>query len=338
MSARASGYIKALTVCPNGEMISAREKLVALVLADSHQDRAKRFTYPSVETIAEESRCDKRNCQRYLQALERKGVICRIRPPRQGSGMITLYFFPELDEMPEGWQDAALFESSFFAQKRMEMELQYLAMHTEKGVKRASEGRQKGGNLASRSIGTRAGTVTVTETNASTTPPNPLVTEGEGGRKEPDDAGTTETGAAQVEDELRNAVSIFRGNEGAPAVCGAVRKAASRRISARGAAGGTLVEHAVDQVCSALGIANHRMYSLLRCVISLAAEKGDPPASVALAMIAAWNKQNREGALLHRRFGLRKFFGEGIWRDENRWLWNEELLRQRAGASAGSYG
>lgn len=130
MSARASGYMKGLVFCPNGERLTPREKLVGMVLADSHQDRAKSFTYPSVETIAEESLSDKRTCQRYLEALERKGVILRLRPKGQGRGCLVFYFFPALDVMPEGWQGTALLDGSIFAQK---------------GGERVAEGCQKDG-------------------------------------------------------------------------------------------------------------------------------------------------------------------------------------------------
>ena len=132
MSARASGYMKALVVCPNGERITPREKLVGMVLADSHQDKARRFTYPSVDTIAEESMSDRRTCQRYLAALERKGVIRRLRPANQGRGAQVFYFFPALEDLPEGWHDAALSTPDIFS---------------EKGGGRAAEGRRKGGNL-----------------------------------------------------------------------------------------------------------------------------------------------------------------------------------------------
>ena len=97
------------------------------------------------------------------------------------------------------------------------------------------------------------------------------------------------------------------------------------------------VERAVDQVFSALGIANRRLRRLVRATIELEAEKGEPSPTTALAMIAAWNRQAAMGHLLHRKYGLRKFFGEGIWRNERRWLWNEELLRQQAQASVGQW-
>lgn len=96
------------------------------------------------------------------------------------------------------------------------------------------------------------------------------------------------------------------------------------------------VELAVDQVCSALAIANRRKRRLLRDVIALEAEKGDAPATVALRMIAAWNAQAKRSEELRVKFGLVKFFGEGVWKDQRRWHWDEELLRQRAQAGVGS--
>src|ERR1700723_3543548 len=103
MSWRASAYIKALIVCPNGERISRTEKLVALVLADSHQDKANAFTFPAVKMIAEDSLMDPRVCRRILSGLERKGVIERERSENQGRGQITFYRFPELDgKQPKG--------------------------------------------------------------------------------------------------------------------------------------------------------------------------------------------------------------------------------------------
>lgn len=93
---------------------------------------------------------------------------------------------------------------------------------------------------------------------------------------------------------------------------------------------------AVDQVCSALAVANRRKRKLLRDVIALEAEKGDPPPTIALRMIAAWRRQASSSHLLTAKYGLTKFFGEGIWRDENRWHWNEQLLREQAHARVGS--
>jgi len=149
MSARASAYAKSLLFCPNGERITRGEKLVLISLADSHQDKGKHFTYPSIETIATDALCDRRSCQRHLEALERKGVIRRLRPARQGAGMTTFYFFLELEEVPEGWQNAALFSEP-------------------KGGIRAAKGRQKGDKTCIASI-----TNTNQKQELKDTPPTP---------------------------------------------------------------------------------------------------------------------------------------------------------------------
>jgi hypothetical protein len=186
--------MKALVVCPNGELITPREKLVGMVLADSHQDKARRFTYPSVETIAEESRSDRRTCQRYLDALERKGVIRRLRPSNQGRGAQVFYFFPALDELPEGWQDAALLSQAapdvFFG----------------KGGGRAAEGRRKGGRADTAHI-ERAREREQKQLEQEQHPPTPLVTEG-GGVEEESDAGKTEESAGELAKENLLAVGV----------------------------------------------------------------------------------------------------------------------------------
>jgi hypothetical protein len=96
------------------------------------------------------------------------------------------------------------------------------------------------------------------------------------------------------------------------------------------------LELAVDQVCSALAIANRRRRRLLRDVIALEATKGDLPATIALRLIEAWNRYNAKSHLLTVKYGLAKFVGEGIWKDERRWHFNEELLRHQGAASVGS--
>lgn len=119
MSWKASAYVKALVVCPNGERLSKTEKLVALCLADSHQDKSETYTYPAMATLAEESLMDVRSCRRLLLALERKGVIEIVRPDRQGAGQLNFYRFPALDVLPaprrksaeEGGQNVRLFSA-----------------------------------------------------------------------------------------------------------------------------------------------------------------------------------------------------------------------------------
>ena len=83
---------------------------------------------------------------------------------------------------------------------------------------------------------------------------------------------------------------------------------------------------AVDAVCSALGIGNRRRRKLLRDVIALEAEKGDLPATIALAMIAAWRRKAELGDLLYP-CRLERFFGDPIWKDERQWPWDKQRLR-----------
>jgi hypothetical protein len=174
--------MKGLVFCPNGERLTPREKLVGMVLADSHQDKAKSFTYPSVETIAKESLSDKRTCQRYLDGLERKGVIVRLRPKGQGRGSLVFYFFPALDVLPEGWQGATLPDGSLFAQK---------------GGERVAEGWRKGGRTHISPVVERAREREQQQEQEQVHPPLPPQA-GDVGRKEPDDEGKTEASAASV--------------------------------------------------------------------------------------------------------------------------------------------
>lgn len=368
MSARASAYAKTLTMCPNGEMISPREKLVLIVLADAHQDKAKHFTYPAIETLAEDAMCDRRSCQRYLAALERKGVIKRMRPAHQGRGMQVFYFFAALDVVPEGWQPAALFDPPILR-------------------KRAAKGRQKGGERAAGAqlalveraqepepqleqkqiqhplcpphVGEER--VQQEDADAGKTKGSPASVEGncvpiraeqpetrgmDGGN---DTAASGELAGGTIHPRATTAdvratagAGVLRGNR--PGEGGKLGGSGKRADSAvlklpdSGGDGQAAVERAVAQVRSALSVSNERKCKLLRGVIAMAAEKGEEPPTIALDIIAAVRDQDREYAAGHLKFtyGLNKFLGEGIWRNRNRWPWDIEALRMEAAARVGS--
>ncbi|HVW78526.1 MAG TPA: hypothetical protein VHB45_13000 [Alloacidobacterium sp.] len=97
------------------------------------------------------------------------------------------------------------------------------------------------------------------------------------------------------------------------------------------------LEHAVDQVCNALSIARarKRRRRLLRDVIALEMTKGQPPPTIALAMVAAWHRQIEMGPYLRVKLGIDKFFGDGYWKDEDRWFWDEQRLREARNARVG---
>ena len=106
MSVRAVAYIKQLAECPNGELVTRSEKSILWVLADAHQDRRDRHTYPSVREMAEDARISERQFMRLLDSAERKGVIQREYPQGKGRGRMTYYVFPEL---AEGCHNVTLF-------------------------------------------------------------------------------------------------------------------------------------------------------------------------------------------------------------------------------------
>lgn len=120
MSSRASAYIKQLVVCPNGERLTKTEKLVALCLADSHQDKSATYTYPAVATLAEESLMDERSCRRLLAELARKGVIEIFRPVIQGRGVYNCYRFPVLDAPGKGGHSVPLSAAKRGVERRAE--------------------------------------------------------------------------------------------------------------------------------------------------------------------------------------------------------------------------
>lgn len=278
MSSKASAYAKELIVCPNGELVSRGEKLVLIVLADAHQVRKERFTYPSIDAIAPEALCDRRTCQRHMAGLERKGVILRLRPPNQGRGMQVFYFFPALDEIPEGWQDAALFCGHEIGGK---------------GGKRAAEGRQKGGNLFAPPVG-RAQERKQQLKQKQVQPPYPP------------QAG--ESGAQQIPIDVK------------------------------------AYEAAIDQVMRGCGFTARRMRAVIDEVLRLEIADADGPPVMALAaamvaMVEAWEDFTSQGMRLRFKWGARRFFQEGYWRERESWPWDNEILKQerlQAGARVGS--
>jgi hypothetical protein len=362
--------MKALAVCPNGERITPREKLVGMVLADSHQDKARRFTYPSVETIAEESMSDRRTCQRYLSALERKGVIRRLRPSNQGRGAQVFYFFPALEELPEGWQDAALSVPDVFC---------------DKGGGRAAEGRRKGGNLRAALI-ERAQEREHEQVQQEQHPPTPLA-RGESGGKENDDAndrerkdreqgtGNREQDAAGSYAPEKSAASVDLaamevqtpglevserqtvGSELGDGESDSKRDVGSARsgVDAGGetAEAGADLDGVADEPLDDLEIAvtaqvvmigcgwtDEKLRPIIVAQLDMQEQSGEGLVETSQKMIAAWKLYKQQGSRLRFKWGARKFIGEGYWSNSESWPWDAMVLREerlRANARVGSY-
>jgi Helix-turn-helix domain len=98
------------------------------------------------------------------------------------------------------------------------------------------------------------------------------------------------------------------------------------------------LDSALHQVCSKLGIVDPRLRKLLRRVIAAKELMGESPPEVAALMIRRWNRQTAMGTFLRVKFGLKKFFGQGYWENENRWHWDEEKWRLASEAKAGTWG
>ncbi len=277
MSWRASAYIKELLVCPNGDQISRTEKLVAMILADSHQDKAKAYTFPAVATIAADAVMDERVCRRILGALERKGVIFRERAERQGRGQMTYYRFPALDGEAKTQLQKGDTMSSFFSGER------------------GTEGGPKG------------------DKNGV--------------------AYKEEQKQEQKQKQLPLIPSLHEGSAPVQATRAAALSPSSAAQSSRSAA----IDRALEQIANALSITRRRTLREIRKQIALEADKGEPPATIALEMIAAFRKQSENEHQLRAHYGPEKFFGLGIWKDTRRWYWDQARIEQLAGASVGSY-
>lgn len=310
MSSRASAYAKALVICPNGESIKPREKLVLVMLADAHQDKAKHFTYPSIDTLAEDALCDRRSCQRYLDGLERKGVIRRLRPAHQGRGMQVFYFFTALDVIPEGWQDAALFGGAILRQK---------------GGKRAAEGRQKGGRTRPAPIERAQERELQLELEAKTNPQVPAG--GDGGldcEEPPLDEGqrahlaTLEAGSGKREhyeawyrEENRRKALAAREDT--------ARQAEKDRMRAMLPDAATAAKWVLRECGWVDRGRGNGIGAAVQAQLGLQAQRGSPPWEAGPAMVRAQARYAELGARLRPQYGWVKFVELGIWNAPQSW-------------------
>jgi len=96
MSHRASEYAKTLTHDPSGAMITRREKLLLVILADYH-NTTRRTAWPSISTLAVECLMDEREIRRVIVSLENRGILERVKAG-QGRGHYSEYRFPDLEK------------------------------------------------------------------------------------------------------------------------------------------------------------------------------------------------------------------------------------------------
>ena len=92
-------------------------------------------------------------------------------------------------------------------------------------------------------------------------------------------------------------------------------------------------EATVDQVMRGCGFTARRMRSVLCDVLRQEADESEQPLVMALslamvAMVEAWEDFTSQGARLRFKWGARRFFAEGYWRNRESWPWDNDALKQ----------
>ena len=102
MSAEAWTHCAAMRSAPSGELLTATEKLILLLLANRH-NHDDNMAWPSVAKLAHESLLSERRVQQIIRALERTDVLRRVRRinPQHGGQTSNGYLIAGLDYDPE---------------------------------------------------------------------------------------------------------------------------------------------------------------------------------------------------------------------------------------------
>src|SRR5882724_158192 len=93
LSWKATAFVKPLTKHADDTPLSAREKLILFVLADSHNEDRGNCAWIGIEKAAKNSLTSRSRFIELLGRLEKKGTI-RIE---RREGRSNLYFFPDLE-------------------------------------------------------------------------------------------------------------------------------------------------------------------------------------------------------------------------------------------------
>lgn len=96
---------------------------------------------------------------------------------------------------------------------------------------------------------------------------------------------------------------------------------------------GQALEDAVDQVMRGCGFTARRLRVVIREVLCQETQDSEKPYVLALSealvgMVEAWEDFTSQGARLRFKWGARKFFAEGYWRNRESWPWDNEVLKQ----------
>jgi hypothetical protein len=95
---------------------------------------------------------------------------------------------------------------------------------------------------------------------------------------------------------------------------------------------------AAGGVCAACGVVNRRVRRIVVEALAGRVQAGESPPEIAALMIRRWQRQAELSQFLRVKLGLKRFFGEGYWLDENRWFWDEAKWKLHCEAKVGSLG
>lgn len=101
-------------------------------------------------------------------------------------------------------------------------------------------------------------------------------------------------------------------------------------------------QRAVDLVVTELGTTNRRVRAAIDGAMLAETRRRKQlgpkpfPAMLAQEMISEWKKYLAHADLMRYQFEAKRFFAEGIWRDQRRWPWDEKRIEAQRRARAGT--
>ena len=310
-------------------MTDPSEVSVLSILA-SHANDEGDSCFAGIPRIAKMARRSERTVTRILAKLEKDGWLTAERG--DGAGHKTQYHIDV--EKLKGCQDVTLLGKRKVTQIRPSEDVVKGDMVTEKG------------DTSDKPPHPLIGGTLKANVKANNTP-LPPAERGECGEERKNDAGKTEESAGKL------AVESTPSNDGqglCAADCGMAESAGNSECAGEPAGCGVDaaiaevapdgdLDRATDWLMRELGLMKRRDYLRVWRVIAQETASDTSPGKTARAMAKAYHRQE-EASLrgdLKVVYGVMNFFERGVWKNQGRWHWDEEQLRQRSGASVGSY-
>lgn len=119
-----------------------------------------------------------------------------------------------------------------------------------------------------------------------------------------------------------------------------------RNVRANVRANTTLLRDGAQKLLEACGLTDRELLPVVTDQLELETRESDQPEAQAIstaivAMSEAWQNFTSQGERLRFKWGAKKFFSQGYWRNSESWPWDNEVLKEervRAQARVGTYG